>query len=235
MKGKRRMKLFSLTAIFLMLLFVVGCGDKKEGEETTPETTEETTESTTEETTETAGNEADFSYFTYVEAPTVEDIPDGEIKAKASNTMMPVKTIIIEPKFGTWYLIISETETASIEDSYMGGQYLNVELPKDIVVGEVYSKELGTGGGFWQIWDTVEEGEEPHTTSWNAFNAHVIEFTKWDVKPYDPEGGYTQQAGTASGKLAVVYQAGFDFENSWAAGTFTDIPVIYKGEPDFEE
>ena len=42
---------------------------------------------------------------------------------------------------------------------------------------------------------------------------------------------HTGGSSSASGRVAIVYQGYSDFKNSFAAGTFTDVPVRYMGKP----
>ena len=39
------------------------------------------------------------------------------------------------------------------------------------------------------------------------------------------------EAGKASGRIAVCYQGGGSFKDSWAAGTFENVPIRYMGKP----
>ncbi|MDD5309338.1 MAG: hypothetical protein PHU25_18640, partial [Deltaproteobacteria bacterium] len=69
------------------------------------------------------------------------------------------------------------------------------------------------------------------TVAWNTELAWVLEITKWDVREYDPKGELFQDAGRASGRVAVCFKAGGRYQNSWVAGTFENAVVRYLGKP----
>ena len=61
-----------------------------------------------------------------------------------------------------------------------------------------------------------------------------MRITSWDVKPFDESGELFQQAGSASGRIWVCYQAAGDHRDSWAQGSFENAPVRYMGKPDLK-
>ncbi|MFW5920731.1 MAG: hypothetical protein ACOCUS_02735, partial [Polyangiales bacterium] len=83
------------------------------------------------------------------------------------------------------------------------------------------------GGSLWRI--RTGEGAEP--TTWSAPHAFVLEIDTWEVDPWDPEGPLFQEAGRASGRIAVVHKASDGLERAWVAGRFEDAVVRYMGEP----
>ena len=70
------------------------------------------------------------------------------------------------------------------------------------------------------------------TTSWNTEYALALEITEWDRQPYDAATGGWQVGGRASGRIYVNFAQGMgDLENSFAAGEFEDVPIVYFGPP----
>jgi hypothetical protein len=52
------------------------------------------------------------------------------------------------------------------------------------------------------------------------------------VAPWRSGGETFQRAGSAAGRLYICFQgAAGRIQNSFVAGRFTDVPVIYYGEP----
>jgi hypothetical protein len=83
------------------------------------------------------------------------------------------------------------------------------------------TRAMASGGGYWQA--CVGLG----TTSWNADNAYALELTRWQVGRCTPgEAGQPARLGTASGRIIVVYRGFEESENSWVAGTFTNVPIV---------
>jgi len=60
----------------------------------------------------------------------------------------------------------------------------------------------------------------------------VVEITDWKVAPYAEDGPAFQAAGTASGRVVVVFKGQGNRVDSWVAGHFTDAVVRYMGRPD---
>ena len=167
--------------------------------------------------------------FAWTEAPALDMIPAGPIHGEANGKPFTVQSVYLEPSFGKWELVLAEKKLDSPTDMIGLTRAVHVEVDKP-AAGQKYAHEMSYGGGFFQ----VQKGDKlDDTTSWNAENAWVLEITKWDVKPYDKNGDMFQQAGTASGRIAVCYKGYGDFKNSYVAGTFEDAVVRYMGEPDF--
>ncbi|HOO76741.1 MAG TPA: hypothetical protein PK636_00550 [bacterium] len=160
--------------------------------------------------------------------PTAKMIPDGPVTGMANGRSFAVKTVIFQPFFDNWNLGLYAAEAADPLDIVGEGEYISVELPRDIEAGRTYTHPMEYGDGYFQIQSPDSPSE---TTSWNAENAWVLEITSWDVRPYDPEGDLFQTAGTASGRIYVSYKGSGDFKNSGAAGTFENAVVRYMGDP----
>lgn len=172
--------------------------------------------------------------YQWTEAPTFETIPDVAAAGMANTRPMAVKTVVIEPSMDKWRMKISDKELDSPTSILMGGQSVNIDLPGTPAAGTQWTREMEYGDGYFQIGTDANNPEA--TTSWNADNAWVIEFTKWDVADYDTDGDLFQEAGKASGRFAVCYKgSATGIQNSWVAGTFEDAIVRYMGKPQWLE
>lgn len=201
----------------MLCLFASGCGSNVDDEQPTKNDAENGIEKVS------------------IEMPaqlTLDMIPDSPIKGGANGVEFIAQAIYFEPLFGQWCMVISDTALSSPTGILTEGQSVHIYLSESLEAGMVYSKELSYGDGYFQI----RKQNDSSTTSWNADNAYILMITKWEVGAYDPEGDLFQLAGKASGKLFIIYsgEGMDDFENSWIAGTFKDVPVRYMGEPDFE-
>ena len=205
--------------LLLIFAFFVACDKKAD----TPDEGKEKTEVTEKQ-------EAPKE-FKYTETPTLDMIPDVPAYGIANGKEFKIETIVIEPMFDKWYIVLADKKFGPT-DLIMDCQYLNVELEAEPSSGKVFKRAMETGGGFWQM---TSASDPTSTTSLNASNANVIEFTKWEAKPWDPNGEHTQIAGKASGRLAVCYQGFSDYKDSWVAGTFTDVPIRFSGKPPWLE
>lgn len=155
-------------------------------------------------------------------------IPAGPVVGSANGRPFVVKAVYFQPVFGKWNLILHEQELPKPTAIRPNGQYITIKLGDAIKAGAKLIKPMKYGDGYFQI---KKPDDATKTTSWNAKNAYAVEITKWDVADYDKAKGLFQVAGTASGRVAIVYQGYSDFKNSFAAGTFTDVPVRYMGKP----
>lgn len=212
---KTKMLYFAVTAI--LLAFVAGCNQEVERDTTPAEQT----------------NGTEVEELTWTDNPTVEMIPDTPVKGEANGAEFIAADIYFEPRFGDWRMVITDKKLPAPDSMSSGGQSINIDMPEEPQAGSIFTKSLEYGNGYFQI-NKRDNPEE--TTSWNADNAYAIEITHWEADEYDPDGELFQLAGKASGKVFVVYSGeGWEgFDNSWAAGTFTDVPVRYLGEPDLD-
>ncbi len=165
--------------------------------------------------------------------PALELIPDAPIKGMANGTPFEGKTVYFEPMFGKWTMVISDGELSSPTGFVSDAQSININLPELPEAGKTIRKDMDYGDGYFQI---RKKDDPESTTSWNSDNAFIVKFTKWEICEYNPEGDMFQVAGKASGMVFVSYK-GWDtgeFDNSFAAGTFTDAVIRYMGEPELE-
>jgi hypothetical protein len=166
--------------------------------------------------------------FEWTEAPAADKIPGGPVKMDANGEKLDAKAVYFEPGFKEWRMVIHSGALKKPTSIRPRGQFVSISLAEEPRAGKTIVKKMKYGNGYYQ----VKKTDDPEkTTSWNASNAYVIQITKWDVKPYDPKGRIFQSAGTASGKVAIVYKGSGSFKNSFAAGTFKDVPVRYMGKP----
>jgi hypothetical protein len=178
-----------------------------------------------------AGFADDAAVPGYTDAPTFEKIPAGPVKGMANDRSFEAKTIYFEPSFGKWCLVIGDIALKEPTSLLMDAQAININLDEPPAVGKKYTHQMKFGGGYFHI---QKSDKREDMTSWNADNTYVLEITKWDIKPYDTKGKMYQVAGLASGRIYIVYKGGTDIKNSWAAGTFTDVPVRYMGKPEMK-
>ena len=151
--------------------------------------------------------------------PKLDHIPEGPVVGMGNDQEFRVKSVLIQPGFQGWTVAFHDKELPRPTGIISGSHHLDLHInvaQGEPAVGKTYSQELTYGGGYWQVEKTPKppkEGEEPKgglpegptTTSWNAKNAYVLELTKWEVKPWDPEGPVFQDAGRASGRVIVMY------------------------------
>ncbi len=164
--------------------------------------------------------------------PALEMIPNMPVSGMANGVEFYANTVFFEPRFGKWRLVLAEEELTSPTGPLPGGQSINIDMPEIPEEGSVFIKEMAYGNGYFQI----RKKDSEDTTSWNADNAYAIKITKWDVEDFNPELGAFQLAGKASGRVFIAYSGENweDFDDSWAAGTFTDVNVRFMGEPEWE-
>jgi hypothetical protein len=175
--------------------------------------------------------------FKVVDKPSAADVPNTPVVGSANGRKYEPKTVLFEPDAKGWRMILSDKPLDKPSDLIRPGSqtiYLSL-LATKVSAGQKFSRAKANGDGYFQI----AQPEDPtKTTSWNTVNAYYVEITKWDVSPYDPKLGMSQQAGKASGKIYVAHDANAmsekrGFKDSGVAGTFTDAIVRYKGEPKF--
>jgi hypothetical protein len=167
----------------------------------------------------------------YTENPTFEKIPNAPIKGIANGRPFEAQAVYFEPSFGKWSMMISDVPLNEPTGLIFDAQTFNINLPELPAPGKNYTRAMKYGDGFFQVQTSDKRGD---TTSWNTDNAYVLEITKWDVNPYDEGGKIFQHAGSASGRIYIVYKGGTNIKESWAAGTFTDAPVRFMGKPEMK-
>lgn len=168
--------------------------------------------------------------YTWTETPTFEGIPAAPVGGMVNGAPFGVVTVLIEPGLKGWKIAFHDQALKRPTGLIVGSHHLDLHLQGDTpAAGSKYEKKMSFGGGYWQVPKPGDTGGG--ATSWNASNAYVLEFTQWDVKPYDTEGPVFQEGGTASGRVAVNYKGSGDFQNSWMAGTFENATVRYMGKP----
>ncbi len=225
------MKFKSIAALLLIVFVVAACKtEKKETDQ--PKKTDSTVVKDTTKKEEPAKEEPKItSSFKFTTTPAFEMIPDEPVQGAANGKQFNPQYITIEPKFNQWYIIFYEKPLESPTSMFPEGQYLNVELPFAPKAGTKITKTLASDG--W--WQMTSADDKNSTTSLNATNAYVVEFTSWELKPWDKKGENVQIAGKASGKIAVCYQGFSDYKDSWVAGTFKDVPIRYNGKPEIKK
>lgn len=172
--------------------------------------------------------------FSFTEKPTLDMIADHPIKGIVDGHEFVPGTLVFENEFNFFGFKMLEVEFKNLEDKDdLSGLGIDFELNGMPEAGAKFEKSLAAGEGI--VLYRKGTGE---VQSWSGENAWVIEFTKWDVKPFveDPVSNLIM-AGTASGRVAFCMKASSDGEvkESFASGTFTDVPVIYLGIPGWIE
>src|SRR5690606_21822555 len=104
------------------------------------------------------------------------------LNGDANGKRWEVQSVVIEPgmKKG-WDINFYEKKLEKPTGFVSGSQFITIHLPEEPKKGAKMSKEMKYGDGFFQIKSPDRGG----LTSWNATNAYYVEFTDWDVKPYD--------------------------------------------------
>jgi hypothetical protein len=167
--------------------------------------------------------------FAWTETPAIEQIPDAPLAGMANGKPFTAASVIFEPGSDAWRMIIRDQPLAEPTAVLTGGQSINIDLPDFPTTGAKFTRPMEYGDGYWQIGNDPTNPES--TTSWNANNAWALEITSWQAADYDESGSLFQNAGVASGKIAVCYKGGGSIQNSWVAGTFENATVRYMGKP----
>ena len=174
--------------------------------------------------------------YSFTEQPSLDTVPEHFILGQVDGKDFIGKTMHFEPEFDQWALKIYDTTFETPDDIYvMDCREMALELPEPPAAGKTMSKtniEIGEGGKDAYV-ILAPDTAPTEFEIWNADNAWVLQITDWEVGPYDPDGMNVQIAGKASGKIALCFKGNDDHKDSWIAGTFTDIPVRYNGEPPF--
>ncbi|MCA9627062.1 MAG: hypothetical protein KC766_05335 [Myxococcales bacterium] len=166
--------------------------------------------------------------YKWSDTPKPEEIPDEPLNGDANGRRWEPQSVVIEPgvKQG-WVMNFYEKKLEKPTGFVSGSQFITLRLPEAPKKGAKMKKDMKYGDGFFQIKNPDQDG----LTSWNSSNAYYVEFTDWDVKPFDESGSTSQVAGTASGKVYIAYKGAGSFANSGLWGTFKDAIVRYRGKP----
>jgi hypothetical protein len=167
--------------------------------------------------------------FDWTATPSLDRIPAAPAGGMLNGVPFPVAAVVFEPGAATWRLALGDTLLESPTAATINGQYASIDLAEAPAAGKSYSRPMAAGGGYFQV--TPNPADPQTTVAWNTDLAWVLEITKWDVREYDPKGELFQDAGRASGRVAVCYKAGGRYQNSWVAGTFENAVVRYLGKP----
>jgi len=158
---------------------------------------------------------AEAKGFPWSEHPALKDVPAdgarGVVVAGAAPIELP--QIQIKADDRGWRFELKDSAAFMA----LGASVL---VGDELVVGKELRKEMKGGMGGTTVQTKNAKGD-PSTL--NTDNAWVVQLSAWNVKPWAK--GVTA-AGTASGKIAVVYKGGL-----WVAGTFKDVPVKYDSHP----
>jgi len=200
-------KKLALLSVLAALTVLVGCG----GGEKAPES---------------CAPQAPAWKWTYTENPSLEGIPANAVVGEADGRPFEVKAVIFEPLFGNWSMELCDTAPEEPLDIAFATEFLKIDLPWEIKAPMTITKPVDDYGMF-----QIKEHDSDDTTSWNSDVHMVLEITKWETKPYDPEGELFQVAGKASGKIYICFVGSAGFKNSGVAGTFTDAIIRYMGNP----
>ncbi len=171
----------------------------------------------------------------YTATPTLDAVPGWKPRGVANGQAFSGKTIFFTPFLTAWKLEIHDHDF----DPLRGGgivkqeipdlQTIHIDFPGEPFSGAVFEREMSYGGGYFQIKHTTAS---KGTTSWNTEIAWAIEFTDWQRHTWRASDGLFQQGGTASGKLYICFKGSTaNIKSSWIAGEFTDVPIIYYGDP----
>jgi hypothetical protein len=167
--------------------------------------------------------------FQWTETPAVNVIPEAPLGGMANGAPFFAQSVIFEPGMSSWKMIIRDQPLAAPTDIASGGQYISIDLPTPPSAGMTWMRPMAYGEGFFQVKNDPANPEQ--TTSWNADNAWAIEITSWQAADWISGGPVFQDAGRASGRIAVCYKGSASLQNSWVAGRFENAVIRYMGEP----
>lgn len=167
--------------------------------------------------------------FQWTETPAVNIIPEAPLGGMANGSPFLSQSVIFEPGMSSWKVIIRDQPLAGPTDIASGGQFVSIDLPTPPSAGLTWMRPMSYGDGFFQVKNDPANPEQ--TTSWNADNAWAIEITGWQAADWISGGAVFQDAGRASGRIAVCYKGSANLQNSWVAGRFENAIIRYMGEP----
>lgn len=220
----------SILLSFTLVLSLCACGKKTEKPSTAP-----AAESSREQAPEPEPEKVEVvKEFNYTESPTLDMIPNAPVQGKVNGMEFKPQTILIEPFFEQWGIKLFEKlpEDNVLEWAGLGddGMTLEIEFTEKPAQGKVISMPMEKQ--YTQV-TYFTDPDRANEQNWSAPSACVIEFTEWQAEPYTEDIGMGfAQAGTASGRIALCARADSEGNGkSWVAGTFKDVPVIYRGKP----
>jgi len=171
----------------------------------------------------------------YTDTPTLDVVPAWGVKGVANGEVFHARTLFFSPYFGAWKLELYDRDfdpvkgTALAKSNLPGMQTIHINLPGVPSTGRVFERELKYGGGYFQI-KLSPTGKD--TTSWNTEIAWAIEISDWRREPWLASKGLFQRGGSVSGKLYICFKGGGQgIKSSWVSGEFTDVPIVYYGDP----
>lgn len=154
--------------------------------------------------------------FVWSEKPSLDNVPSDGVRGEIDGRAVPITNLqIIGDKDG-WKFEMRESADFMSEGP-------RISVRQEVKQGTLAKKAFGGYDGcFLQM---KKDGKSP--TSLNTDTGFVVEFKDWQVQPF---GLATKgkAAGTASGRLAVVYSWDKGSKKAWFAGTFKDVPVKYE-------
>ncbi|MDD5306556.1 MAG: hypothetical protein PHU25_04470, partial [Deltaproteobacteria bacterium] len=151
--------------------------------------------------------------FEWTATPALDKIPAAPAGGMLNGNPFPVAAVVFEPGAATWRLVLGDTALESPTAATINGQFASIDLAEPPATGKTYNRPMAAGGGVFQV--TPNPADPQMTVAWNTELAWVREITKWDVREYDPKGELFQDAGRASGRVAVCFKAGGRYQNSW--------------------
>jgi hypothetical protein len=167
--------------------------------------------------------------FEWTATPSLDKIPAAPAGGMLNGAPFPVAAVVFEPGASAWRLVLGDTSLESPTAVSINGQFASIDLAEPLAAGKTYSRPMAAGGGYFQV--APNPADRQTTVAWNTDNAWVLELTKWDAREYDPKGELFQDAGRASGRVAICFKGAGAYQNSWVAGTFENAIVRYLGKP----
>ena len=171
----------------------------------------------------------------YTPTPTLAEIPVWSVRGLANGAVFHAKTLFFAPFENGWRLEIHDREfdpmrgTAIPRTDHPDLQSIYIDLPSQPAGGKVFQQSLAYGSGYFQIKPAADSQQ---TTSWNSLVAWAIEITTWKAGPWREGGETFQRAGSASGRLYICFHGPQgQIRDSFVAGEFSDVPIIYFGPP----
>lgn len=160
--------------------------------------------------------------FTWTDVPNLRQLPDGPLHGNARGRAFTPANTFFERRSTSegeeWTLVMSTEPQIGMPG--VEHETLTVRFDRAPRRGRS-TRAIASGGGYWQV--CVGLG----TTSWNADNAYALEITRWQSGRCTPgEAGAPARLGTASGRIIVAYRGFEESQNSWVAGTFTNVPIV---------